>query len=375
MGKGKAPTETTSVQTRITGMAEPYYKRLIADAESIYNPMAEYQSYEGPRLAKMGPDQYQAYQMTRNIAGSNVAGLPEAMGVTAGNIAGGQRIAATASPYQFAGTGFNAADTSAGNLGEAEMFTPQAVQRYMSPYMENVLGRQMNEARRQFDIGQGARDTQAVQAGAFGGSRSGVQQALAEEGMQRQLGDIYGTGMQTAYQDAQQAFQADRAARMGREAEQVAERARAQELGAGEAGRVQAGMAGEAARMQESQAAENARARQEQLQAMGFSSEQAMQLAGLGEKERAAGVQGAQLLEAAGQAEEARRQAGLDVAYQDFLRQEAFPMQQLQGMSSILQGIPAETEQMRTAYAPSNPLQQIAGTGLAAIGAYKGLQG
>ena len=359
MGKGKAPTDQTITNTRITGQSEPYYGQLLADASSIYDPSVQAPLYSGARLAGPGADQLRSADMARGIAGSGIAGLGSAMDVTQGNIGAGQQIAAGATPYQF-----SAADTTGGQLNEAQMFTPQAAEQYMSPYIQNVLNRQATEARRQFDIGQGARDTQAVQAGAFGGSRSAVEQALAEEALQRQMSDMYATGMQGAYTDAQSMFGQDRAAQMAREEAQLAERARAQELGVGEAGRVQEG-----------QAAEDARAVQEQLQALGFTSEQAMQMAGLGETARSADIQGAQMLEALGQTDEARRQAGMDMAYQDFLRQQAFPMEQLQGMSAILQGVPTELSQTQTTYAPANAGREIIGTGIQAIGAYKGLQG
>jgi hypothetical protein len=359
MGGKNTPTDQTVTNTRITGQAEPYYGQLLADAGAIYDPSLKAPVYEGQRIAEAGPDQIRAAEMARGIAGSGIAGLGQAMDVTQSNIDAAQQIAGGAQPFQF-----SAADTTGGQLGEAQMFTPQAAEQYMSPYIQNVLGRQMAEQRRQFDIGQGARDTQAVQAGAFGGSRSAVEQAMAEEALQRQMGDTYAGGMQSAYQDAQSMFGADRAAQMGREEAQLAERARAQELGVAETGRVQEG-----------QAAEDARAVQEQLQALGFSSEQAMQMAGLGETARGADIQGAQMLEALGMTDEARRQAGLDMAYQDFLRQEAFPMQQLQGMSSILQGVPTEVSQTQTTYAPANTAREIAGTALTGIGAYKGLQG
>lgn len=358
-GKGSAPTDQTVTSTRITGQSEPYYGQLLADANAIYDPSLAAPVYGQQRLAQAGPDQLRADEMARGIAALGIPGMGAAMGTTLGNLESAQQIASGSTPYQF-----SAADTSAGQLSDAQMFTPQAAGQYMSPYIQNVLTRQADEARRQFGIGQGARDTQAVQAGAFGGSRSGVEQALAEEALQRQMGDLYAGGMQSAYQDAQSAFQADRAARMGREEAQLAERARAQELGVGEAGRVQEG-----------QAAENARAIQEQLQALGFSSEQAMQMAGLGETARSADIQGAQMLEAIGQTDEARRQAGMDMAYQDFLRQQAFPQQQLQGMSAILQGVPTEVSETQTTYAPANVGREILGTGLQAIGAYKGLQG
>lgn len=371
-GGGSAPaepTERTVTNTRITGEAMPYYKRLMRDAESVTG--RDYQAYGGQRIAGQAPDTLAAYDLTRGIVGSGIGGLPEAMDVSRSNIAAGQTMAAGATPYTFDSGTYAAAPTTAGQFGETQMFTPQAAEQYMSPFIQNVLNRQTAEARRQFDIGQGARDAQAVQSGAFGGSRSAVAQSLAEQDLARQMGDIYGTGLQSAYQDAQQAFQADRGAGFERERAQMAERARAQELGAGEAGRVQAGRADLAGQ----QAAENARARQEQLQMLGFSSDEAMRLAGLGEQERAAQIQDAQMLEAIGKVQEGREQRGLDIGYQDFIRQEAYPEQQLQIMSSILQGVPIETATTQMAYAPNDPMREAMGMGLQAIGAYKGLSG
>lgn len=375
MGGGSAPSDQTVTSTRITGQAEPYYGRLLSDAEAIYNPMAEYQAYGGARVAQAGEDQVRAADMARGIAGSGIAGLGDAMDVSRSNITAGQDLAASATPYQFSAADFSAADSTAGQFDPTQLFDAGAAEQYMSPYIQNVLNRQTQEARRQFDIGQGERDARAIQMGAFGGSRSAVQQAMAEEALQRTMGDLYATGMQGAYQDAQQAFQSDRGAQFEREQAQIAEQARAQQLGADEAGRVQAGTAGEAGRVQEAQALEDARARAEQLTALGFSSEQAMQLANLGETERAAAIQDAQILEALGQTDEARRQAELDVAYEDFLRQKAFPAEQLQGMSSILQGVPVESTATQTAYTPSDPAREIVGTGIQMVGAYKGLQG
>ena len=373
MGKGKAPASQEITQTKIPSYARPYFERLMSDAESITG--REYSPYGGQRIASQSPDTLAAYDMTRGMVGQGIGGVNEAMGVSRDNIAMGQQLADTAAPFQFGASGFSAAPTDAAQFAQTQMFTPEAAQQYMSPYIQNVLDRQMTEAQRQFGITQASRDARSVGAGAFGGSRQAVEQSLNNEALMRQLGDIYGTGMQGAYRDAQGAFQADRGAAFAREQAQVGELARAQGLGASELGRVQEGTAAEAARVQAAQSGEDARARQEQLQMMGFTAEQAMQLAGLGERDRAAAIQDAQMLEAIGRVQEGREREGLDLAYQDFIRQEAFPEQQLQLMSSILQGVPIQNETVTTAYAPSNPAREALGTGLQAIGTYKGLQG
>jgi hypothetical protein len=70
-----------------------------------------------------------------------------------------------------------------------------------------------------------------------------------------------------------------------------------------------------------------------------------------------------------------RRQEELDIAYQNFLRQQAFPAEQLGMFSSVLRGLPIQSNVIESGYAPYNPLQQALGAGLGAIGLYRGLTG
>lgn len=88
---------------------------------------------------------------------------------------------------------------------------PQA-EEYMSPYQEAVTETQKREAIRQANMLKAGRSAAAVRAGAFGGSRQAIQEGMAEEALQRQLGDIEATGRQKAYESAQAQFERDRAA-------------------------------------------------------------------------------------------------------------------------------------------------------------------
>jgi len=96
-------------------------------------------------------------------------------------------------------------------------------------------------------------------------------------------------------------------------------------------------------------------------------------LVGLGEKERAADIQSAQLLESIGRDIRAEDQARLDMSYEDFTRQRDYPIQQYERMAGILRGVPVTPnveEQRMVAY---NPVQQALGAGISALGLYKGL--
>jgi hypothetical protein len=324
-GGGAAPASQTVTQTNLPEYAEPYFRRLLERSEAV--SLGEYQPFEGQRQAALPGDVSAAYDVTRQVAGQGVAGLPQAMGVTASNIEAGQQIAQQSQPFQY---------------DPAGQFTAETAQQYMSPYMQAVVDEQSRRAIQQFQEQRGARASQAVSAGAFGGSRQAVQESLAERALSEQLGGIQAQGLQQAFQQGAGQFGADRAARFA---------------------------------VEQAQSAADVQSRQAQLQALGFSAEQAQQMVGFGEAGRAADIQSAQLLENIGRSQMGREQEALDIAYQDFVRQQAFPEQQLQGLSSILRGVPVQPGVTQTAYAPYNPLQQALGAGLGAIGLYRGLTG
>lgn len=217
-----------------------------------------------------------------------------------------------------AGAGMPELDTAIQGVGALSMpgqFTGAVADRYMNPYMESVLGRQKDAAIRDFNRTGAARAADAVKQGAFGGSRTAVADYLAQEGLQQQLGDIDAMGREAAFRDAQAAFDRDR----------------------------QTGLAG-----------------------LG-------QYAGLAGQRRAADIQGAQLLEGIGKQQLGEQQAGLDLAYQDFLRQQGFTKDQLGFMSNILQGIPVQPNRTMTSYQNVNPMQQALGMGIAGLGLYRGM--
>ena len=310
MGKGRSrpqPTEQTVVQSNLPKYFEPYAVDMIKRAES--ESKREYTPYQGQRLADESADLLSSRENVRDIAGRGIAGLPTAMtGVKAGMGRAAQ------------GLGF-----------QAGQFDSDAAQQYMSPYMQNVVDVQKAQALLDFDRAQAGRDAQAVQAGAFGGSRQAVAQALAGEDLQRRLGEIQATGQQRAFENAQQQFERDRAARES-----------AVRLGI---------TAGESL------------------------TSQSAQLAQLGDLARKGDVQAAELLEKIGKDQQARDQARLDLAYEDFVRQRDFPRESLTFLSSILRGVPVQPSTETVKFQQYNPIQEALGTGIAGLGLYRGLTG
>ena len=90
-----------------------------------------------------------------------------------------------------------------------------SVESYMSPYTTNVIDAmrdQMADVKAQQDI---ARNAKAVGAGAFGGARQGVQQAVADTEYNRMVGQMVAQQQGQAYQQAVGARQQDLQTNLG----------------------------------------------------------------------------------------------------------------------------------------------------------------
>lgn len=386
--KGGGHTTSTVTQQDIPEEFYPYFERMLIRGEEA--SLQPYIPYGGQRLADQTADTLASQDMVRDIATSGQPALDLATGITAENALGAQELAG-APGYNFSEYGgFTAgsADPYAGyseyDFSPTGQFTGDAVSQYMSPYIQNVLDFQKSQAERDYLEAQSGRAARAVGAGAFGGSRQAVAESLAERDLLDRMQGIDATGMQAAYADAQRMFEADRQARMqgdqARAAEaarvqsgQAAELARTQGISIEEAARIQQAQAAEQARVQGSQAAENLARDQFGLEALGQSSAMSAQLAALSEQARAGDIQAAQLLEVLGRSNEARSQAELDLAYEDFVRQREYPMEQLQLLSAMLHGLPIQPAGTTTTQTPYNPIQQALGMGISALGLYRGL--
>jgi len=108
------------------------------------------------------------------------------------------------------------------NYGGQNVTNVQA--SYMSPYMQGVIDPAIREARRQSDIMGQANAAKAVGAGAFGGSRYGLTEAERQRNLATQLGDIQSKGLQEAYMQGLGQFNTEQ--NRGLEAQKLAEASR-----------------------------------------------------------------------------------------------------------------------------------------------------
>ena len=174
--------------------------------------------------------------------------------------------------------------------------------QYMSQYTSGVTDPQLQQLM-EFQRMQGEElGSQAAQSGAFGGSRADIEQRKLREQTGQQAAEIIGKGQQEAFESAQQAFQADRAAQAAGHgqrltAEQQAAAQEQQGLQAQMGAQQQAAQMGDvgAARqlqgMQAQQAAEQAGVGMSQLgQQQGFQAAQAGTQLGLGALQAAQGA-------------------------------------------------------------------------------------
>ena len=332
-GGGGGPQTNTTYQTNIPEYARPFVEQMLGSAqEEIYNYTTDasgnrvptgikgYQPFSSDPskyFAGPSPMQQQAYQQA--------AGL-----TTAPQLAGATGMAAEA--------GLRGLDTRYGpGQFSANTFDQGAAQQYMNPYMQSVVDMQQLEAQRQADIAATGRGAQAVQAGAFGGARQAIMDAEAARNLASQKGAIQATGLQSAYNQAQQQFNQDMARRQA--AEQMYEQSR--QYGAG------LGMQG----------------LQTALQGAGS-------LGQLGQTQYGQQVGNINLQNQLGTQQQQAQQAILNQQIQNYATQQQYPLMQLANMSNLLRGMPMQATTVQGYQAAPSSVSQLAGLGATALGAY-----
>jgi|15BtaG_2_1085339.scaffolds.fasta_scaffold01182_2 hypothetical protein len=331
-GGSSAPTEQTVYSTDLPEYVEPYFKRLMqrGEAESLQG----YTPYGGQRLAYFSPDELTSQAMTRGFAtsgtpqqftdasarysGTQGYGTPQYQagefdsGYTAGDAGPTYQAGTIDSDYKGRQIGSSyrpdarQSQYMAGIVGDS--YSPigyeQNLQRFMSPYQQNVIDVEKREARRQSDLmGKGIGDAATAQGG-LGGYREAIQQAERERNLGQQLGDIQTRGSQAAFQSAQQQLAAERAAGLG-----------AAQFG-----------------LQQFQAGEGAQQTQEQLMQSAFQAgEQAKQQAA------SLGLTAEQQTEASKQAQEKFAQSGFQLSQQALQQEGAQSLQAYQAGESARQ--------------------------------------
>ena len=312
-------TPVSQIQEYQTGFAEPirpYAEELLGKAQ-LYTDvdLNPYQQYMGERVAQFTPLQQQSYENAALMQTAPQLGDATAMAGMAG-------LGALNTQYTF-------------NPYSAQQFTGDAVKAYMSPYVQNVVERQQQDAQRQADIAMQAQNAQAARSGAFGGSGNYLMRAQAAGNLARQKGDIQAKGLQDAYQQAMQQFNTSQAQNLA--AQQL--NAQQQQFGAGLG-----------------------------LQGLQTANQAASNLANIGQTQYGQNVGLLNLQNQFGGQQQQQTQNILNNQYQDFLNYQNYPYKQMGFLSDMIRGLPL-AQQSSTMYAqPPSMLQQVAGAGLVAKG-------
>ena len=337
-GGGGEPAPSSTTQTvDLPDWAKGYAKDALAKTSALtdvnQNP---YQTYGANRIAGFSPLQQQAQQQAAGMQTSGLTGL-------GGQLAGAATMGALGTKYDPS-TFTSGYDSTTGQFGQKD------AQQYMSPYMQSVVDIQQREAQRQGDIASTQRNAQATGAGAFGGSRQAIMDAEAARNLATQKGDIQAQGLQSAFGQAQQQFNADQARQLqsrqfgsslGMQAQQLGEQSK--QYGAG------LGMQG----------------LQTALQGAG-------QMGSLGGQQLGQAMDINKLQNAYGGQQQALQQQGLSQAYQDFQNQQNYPYKQLGFMSDMIRGLPLGQQSTKQMYEQEPGMaQQLGSLGMGAYGLSK----
>ena len=281
------------------------------------------------------------------------------------------------------GPGYTAGQFGGGPGYGAAGFDPASASQYMNPYEDTVVQQALSDIQRQGDIAQTQADAQAVGAGAFGGSRQGIQRAEMGRNLldtqARTAAGLRSSGYQQAMAQAQQAFM-DQQRRAQAEAQFRTQSG--QQAFEDQQRRAQA--QAQFGTQSQQQAFEAAKQRQ-----MGIGQGIASlggQMAGIGTQQ--AGIGGQQLgaaqqmqstklrdlglLQQMGQQSRGIAQAQSEADYQNQLKQLYEPYGRISWLGDIYKGAPSSQSVLGSTLAPSPPspsmFQQIAGLGTGLLG-------
>jgi hypothetical protein len=369
---------TTVTQTNIPDWLQDPTKRMVARGEALTGPDAQYQQYGGERVAGFAPQTNQAFQGVQNLYDNPTAN--QQFNNAGQSLSNSQDIANSAAltgasyqPGTFQGATYDPAQQGARGVGWSG-FNQGVADQYMSPYQQSVTDVAKQKAALEGQQMMNKLGGTAAKNGAFGGARFGLEQAQGLRDIGANLSNIQVQGSQSAFDRAQQQFNADQARRAG--AEQFSAGAANTAAGANMAAQNAAMQFGGANNMTAQQLAEQSRQfgadaglRGADLAARtGLSA--ASQYQSLGTAGQQAEMDRLNALGQAGKQQQDLAQRNADVGYENFTNARDFDRNNLQFLSGLLRGNNYGTSQSIT-QPQASMASQLGGLGLGALGAYK----
>jgi hypothetical protein len=214
-GGGGGPTTSTVTQSNIPDWLRPQTEALLgAGTQEYFNtefnpetggyditgtkPYTPYSADPRDYIAQFSPQQQQMF--------AEAAGMQ-----TPGGFQTGQQMTGTAGMGALDTTGqalgYGAQAAGMGGMYEQMATDPRSMQAYMSPYMQNVVEIQKQAAIEDAQRAQLGANLGAARQGTYGGARQTLAQTQREAGLNKQLSDIQGLGLQSAFDQAQKSQQ------------------------------------------------------------------------------------------------------------------------------------------------------------------------
>jgi hypothetical protein len=314
------PYTQTETQAGVSDYAMPYVENMLGatqaqlfntDASGNLTGLKGYTPYSynaADYFAGFTPLQQQAQQGVANL--SLPSSFGQAMGLTGqtyGNLMGlGRQAGMAGQNYAMQAT------------------NPYAISSYMNPYLMNSLQPQMDLLSQQ-QARQGQQlASQATQAGAFGGSRYGIEQGVQNQANQLAMQNLVGQGFNNAYNQALQNMQFG--SNLGLQGQQA-----------------EAGMYGQ-----------------------GLNA--ANQLANIGNTALGAQQNILNAQQQTGATQQGLQQQVLNQAVQNYNTAQQYPYQQLGFMQNMLQGLPISTQSVQNYQQAPTTLQNLAALGIGGYG-------
>ena len=344
-----------------------------------------YIAYGGPRVAGLNEAQRRAIAQQQGYAGQGVAGANVGIGTlgqaggmygTAGQLGGtaggyiGAGMGTAAGALGTLGSSFDAAqrargmaqggyDATQGTMNMAggayglagqgaQGITGADIQSFMNPYTTNVIDAAARKFREEGARQQSKMGAQAAMAGGFGGSRAAVLSGMQQRTQTEGIGDLYSKGLSSAYESALAAAQEGRrrqiqgaqaqtqAGSLANQATLARLQAAGQTTAAGNLARAATGEMRQIGALQgqlggqQRQLMDSTRALGDSTRGLGMD-----QISAAAKRQQIGAADVASQLGVAG-LQQGIDQRAMDIAYADFLREQAYPREQLNFLSGII---------------------------------------
>jgi hypothetical protein len=374
-GGGGGPTQSTVTQTSVPEWLRPQTEAVLgagmqeyfdATPRKVTNPLTGETTTEyditGTRpytpYSQNAADYFAPFSQQQQQVFGEAAGMRTPGGFQTGQqmtgMAGQGGLDTVGSAFGYGGQGagyggqgamFGQQAAGTGGMYERMATDPMSMQAYMSPYMQNVVEIQKQQAIEDAQRAQLGANLGAARQGTYGGARQTLAQTQREAALNKQLSDIQAQGLQSAFDQAQKS-------------QQFGVTSGLQGLQAGISG-AQTGIQGAGMGLQGVQGAQAGFGllgrMGEQAANIGAAQQQA-DLSRLGFQRDIAGTQ------------QQRQQDIINQQIQNFALAQEMPAQRLAGYNALLRGYATPTSTISQYQAQPSGLQQLAGLGTTAAG-------